>query len=48
MCGCEEKLREMVKGRVARSEEGGSSILLIRKEGGCVWLRGNKVVFDDL
>ena len=21
---------------------------LIRKEGGCVWLRGNKVVFDNL
>ena len=39
----------MVKGGVASQEmEGGSEMFLLRKEGGCVWLRGNKVVYDTL
>ena len=41
----------MVKGE-GRSDacrmEGGSEMFLLRKEGGCVWLRGNKVVYDTL
>ena len=32
----------------ARGEEERSVQFLIRKEGGCVWLRGNKVVYDNL
>ena len=32
----------------AQEKEERSVQFLIRKEGGCVWLRGNKVVFDNL
>ena len=37
------------RGGATRCEwKGGSEMFLLRKEGGCVWLRGNKVVYDTL
>ena len=43
-CEEEENGENGEGGSVAFSEEGGSRILLLRKEGGRVWLRRNKVV----
>ena len=35
-------------GATLRNGGGGSEMFLLSNEGGCVWLRGNKVVFDNL
>ena len=41
-------MEKMVRGGVCVARNGGGVRNVFVEEGGCVWLRGNKVVFDNL